>query len=115
VDKTLPEAGRDAPPAERPQIPAEALSAASDFSWGSLVASTIHPVKVAIIETLLWVGEPLSATEMKEIFNHADYSLDMVLYHLRGLARLEVIEVTGVRRTRGAREKYYFLCEQAGE
>jgi DNA-binding transcriptional regulator GbsR (MarR family) len=66
-------------------------------------------LKVAIIEALLWVHEPLSATELEEILEDGDYNLDMVLYHLRGLSRLGVVELTNTRRARGARENYFFF------
>jgi Helix-turn-helix domain len=98
----------DSLPVERPEVGAGAQPP-QDFSWTSLVAATIHPVKVAIVEALLWVHEPLSATELTELFGHPDYNLDVVLYHLKGLIRLEVISVNSTRRVRGAREKYLFF------
>lgn len=99
--------GLDALPVERPEIRA-GEHAAKGFCWESLVASTVHSAKVAIVEALLWVHEPLSATELEEIFE-GHYNLDTLLYHLRGLVRLEVIELIGTRRARGAREKYFFF------
>jgi DNA-binding transcriptional ArsR family regulator len=104
----LAEAGLDSLPTERPEIRAEE-HASRNFCWASLVAATIHPVKVAIIEALLWVHVPLSGTELAEIFGNGDYNLDIVLYHLRGLVRLGLIEVTDTRRARGARERYFFF------
>jgi Helix-turn-helix domain len=95
-------------PAKSLEISAGALSE-EDFCWGSLVASTIHPVKVAIVEALLWVHAPLSASELAALFGCEDFNLDIVLYHLKGLTRLGVLEVTGTRRIRGARETYLFF------
>jgi hypothetical protein len=95
-------------PVERPEIGTKE-HVSRDFCWESLVASTVHPVKVAIVEALLWVHEPLSATEFAESFGVGDHNLDIVGYHLRDLARLEVVEVTATRRVRGAREKYFFF------
>jgi hypothetical protein len=95
-------------PTERPEIGAPSRGARG-FCWESLVASTIHPVKVAIVEALLWVHEPLSATELAEIFGHDDYNFDVVLYHLRALVKLDVIEVTARRHARGAQEKFFFF------
>jgi hypothetical protein len=97
----------DSLPVERPEIRVEEHGS-RDFCWGSLVASTVHPVKVAIIEALSWVHVPLSASELVEIFGSA-FNLDTVLYHLNGLVRLEAIELTDTRRARGAREKYFFF------
>ena len=78
------------------------------FDWGALVALSVHPLKVAIIECLLWVEEPLSATEMTQMFD-SGYPLDLVKYHVGRLARQGVVEVTDERRVRGAREKYYYF------
>jgi hypothetical protein len=104
----LAEANLGSLPTERPEIGAPRRGA-RNFCWGSLVASTIHPVKVAILEALLWIYEPLSATELAEIFGHDDYNLDIVLYHLRRLVQLDVIEVTARRHARGAQEKFFFF------
>jgi hypothetical protein len=95
-------------PTQRPEVGATKRPA-RDFCWGSLVASTIHPVKVAIIEALLWVYEPLSATELTESFGHDDYNFDIVLYHLRALVQFDVVEVTARRHTRGAQENFLFF------
>lgn len=97
-------------PKERPAInPENSRGSRLEFCWASLVASSVHPVKVAVVEAMSWVHEPLSATELEQLFGDHDYNLDVVLYHLRGLARLDVIEVTDTRRARGAREKYFFF------
>jgi hypothetical protein len=96
-------------PVDRPEVKADRGRAGRTFCWGSLVAATVHPVKVAIIEALQWVHEPLSATELEKILGSGGYNLDVVLHHLKGLARLEVIELTDTRRARGAREKYFFF------
>ena len=97
-------------PTQRPSVKPAAYEAGSikTFDWVSLVALTVHPIKVAIIEALLWVGEPLSATEMMQTFDGA-YSLDLVKYHAGRLRDLKLIEVTHERQARGAREKYYDL------
>ncbi len=95
-------------PKERPDLD-DPQRGIKDFRWESLVAGTVHPVKVAIVEALLWLQAPLSATELARLFGHGDYNLDSVLHHLKGLVRLEAIEVTDIRDARGARERFYFF------
>lgn len=104
----MAKAGLKSLPTERPEI-RHLEHSATDFCWGSLVASTVHPVKVAIVEALLWIHEPLSATELTESFGHNDYNPDTVLYHLKGLVQLDVIDVTARRHARGARENFFFF------
>lgn len=98
----------DSLPRERPEIDGPG-HAAWGFCWSSLVAASVHPVKVGIVEALLWINAPLSGTQLTELFGHDDYNLDMILYHLKGLVRLGVIRVSATRHVRGAREKFYFF------
>jgi hypothetical protein len=93
-------------PAERPSIDPDTPEKRKTkaFDWAALVARSVHPLKVAIIECLLWVEEPLSAIEMTQMFD-GDYPLDLVKYHVGRLAKQGAVEVTDERRIRGAREK----------
>jgi hypothetical protein len=79
------------------------------FDWESLVPLFIHPAKVAVIEALHWIGQPLSSTELVNLFGHRKYNLGVVSYHVSSLAKVGVIEATGARQARGAQETYYFF------
>lgn len=79
--------------------------------WVELVGLSVHPLKVAILEALLWVREPLSASELTSMLDAPEYELDHVAYHLGKLAKLDVVEPIRERRVRGARETYYFIRE----
>lgn len=81
--------------------------------WSALVPHTVHPVQVAIIEAMEWVGEPLSATTLKTMFaDPRDHYLAIVSYHMGKLADWGVVEKTGHRAVRGARETFYFLAPE---
>ena len=88
----------------------EGASADSEFDWAGLVALTVHPLKVAIIEALVWLDEPLSATELA-LMGEGDYDLDMVIYHARSLVNLGLLQVTKRHYVRGSRARLYFLAE----
>lgn len=79
------------------------------FDWESLVPLFIHPVKVAVIEALGWIEQPLSPTELVNLFEHRKYNLGVVAYHVSGLAKAGIIEATDERQARGARETYYYF------
>jgi hypothetical protein len=80
------------------------------FDWSTLVPRLVHPAKVAIIEALLWVGEPLSPSDLVRAFaSQREYYLAIVAYHVRELAELGAIEVVRTRQKRGAQEKFYFF------
>jgi hypothetical protein len=78
------------------------------FDWGSLVPQVIHPLKVAIIEALAWIEEPLSATDFRKLFSQR-FSTAVISYHLVKLAEADALELTRKRQVRGATEKFYFF------
>ncbi len=78
------------------------------FDWGSLVPHVIHPLKVAIIEALLWVEQPLSATDFRKLLNER-FSTPRISYHLVKLAETDALELTQQQQVRGVIEKFYFF------
>lgn len=80
------------------------------FAWDALVARVLHPVDVEIIEALMWVGQPLSAKRLENLFDDEERRyLSKISYHVRKLAKAGIIEETGWRPVRGVRETFYFL------
>jgi hypothetical protein len=80
------------------------------LDWAALVPRTVHPVKVSIIEAMEWIGEPVSATELTEMFEESEgHYLSLVSYHMGGLVDLGAVEKISHRAVRGARETFYFL------
>ena len=79
------------------------------FDWGSLVPHVIHPLKVAAVEALQWVDQPLSASDLAKLIDNDKYSLGHVSYHLIKLANVDALKVVRTRRVRGATEKFYFF------
>lgn len=96
-------AEQDLLPRHRPAIEA---TGTPGFDWAGLVALTVHPLKVAIVEALLWLGEPLSAAELTEM-GEGDYNIDNVIYHAGKLTTLGVLEFTETQRDREARGRFY--------
>jgi hypothetical protein len=58
------------------------------FDWMSLVPRVVHPLKVAIVEALLWIDQPLSASDLSKVFDR-EFSLGLVSYHLKELRKEE--------------------------
>jgi hypothetical protein len=79
------------------------------FAWDELVPRVVHPLKVAIIEALLWIGAPLSATDLKNIFDDGS-NLSLISYHLVTLAKVEALTIVRKRQGRGSVEKFYFFA-----
>ena len=78
------------------------------FDWATLVPHVVHPLKVAMIEALSWIGEPLSPAEMERVLDH-QFGLSLVAYHVNKLVETGVLEPVGSRPVRGAMETYYFF------
>lgn len=82
--------------------------------WEPFVPVFIHPVKVAIVEALLYIGEPLSAVELRKILGSAgdDFCESNVRYHLNHLAEVGVLEVASLppRSGRGPKQRFFYFA-----
>lgn len=76
--------------------------------WDGLVSRLLHDTQILIIETLKWIDQPLSASELESVF-YGTIGLSSVSYHVGRLAELCVLEKTGERPVRGATEHFYFF------
>lgn len=103
------------PPA-RPRPGGRAEGDGPAFDWAALVPRVVHPAQVAIVEALAWVGHPLSATDLRDLFDEPDcYYLSIVSYHVGKLAEAGVLTETGSRQVRGATETFYFFPSPNGK
>lgn len=84
-------------------------SEASPFDWEALVPRIVHPIKVAVIEALLWVDQPLSSSDLAKLFDREDMPLSNISYHVRALAKMGVLKKVRERRVRGSIETFYRL------
>lgn len=78
------------------------------FDWAALVPLVVHPMRVAIIEALSWIGEPLSATDLRKVFDRK-FDLSFISYHVGELAKTGAIVNVRKREVRGATERFYFF------
>lgn len=91
------------PAGERPR-----LCPQPPVSWPSLIDCHIHPVKIATVEALRWIGGPLSAMELW-LMKVGEPKYGNVAYHVKALADLGLIRQTHERSARGTMEKFYAL------
>ncbi len=78
------------------------------YSWEELVPLLIHPLRVATIEALRHVGEPLSTTDFREVLDD-QYSLSVISYHLLTLAKVGAVVVARQRQVGASTERFYAL------
>lgn len=84
----------------------------SEF-WARLSGLLLHPVQLQIIEAMLWIGRPLSASEVTRLLGDRP-SLSTVAYHFRRLATLGAIKPNKTEQVRGALKRPYRLAKPAG-
>lgn len=78
-----------------------------DQFWGALAARLLHPIQVQIIEAMLWIGRPISASQLVKVFNE-ELPLSVVAYHARRLNSLRALRTVRTRTPkRGSPEKLY--------
>jgi hypothetical protein len=78
------------------------------FAWETLVPRLVHPTKVAIVEAVAWIGQPLSAVDLREVFDER-LDLSSISYHVVQLAKVGALVKVSERQVRGAVKKSYFF------
>jgi hypothetical protein len=80
-----------------------------DF-WDRLPALLLHDTQVAIIEAFLWIDDrPLSASDFVALYDDEVFFLSKLSYHVKRLAKLDVLVYSHSRPRRGATEYFYEL------
>jgi len=78
--------------------------------WSVLIPYLVHPTKVIVIEAMLWIERPMSATELEKVSGGTPV-LSAFSYHLKQLAEisvLEMVEKRKARKVRGGRKETFF-------
>ncbi len=69
--------------------------------WAGLPEKAKHPRRIPVLEALWWVGEPLSAITLVDLFDGDGITMWEAEHHLRALKRLGVVKADpGSRRPR---------------
>jgi len=79
------------------------------FDWEGLVPLVVHPMKVTIIEAILWIDQPLSASDLTKVIADPKTGISHISYHLNRLGRVGALKVVRRRQVRGSLEKFYFF------
>lgn len=91
---------------KRPAIRTRDGDELPDFDWGRLAPRVLHDVRIEIIEAMRYLGRPLSAADLRKVFEER-YGLSLVAYHLQELAKAQAVVLVRSRRRRGSTEKFY--------
>lgn len=95
----------------RPHADPEAGDAGDErFPWDTLVSRVLLPVKVEIIEAMWRIGLPLAASDLLLVLDKV-YSLSLVDYHVKELAKLGALRQVRTEPVRGALKHYFVTVE----
>jgi DNA-binding transcriptional ArsR family regulator len=81
------------------------------LNWEALVARSVHLTRLWIIEALLYIEQPLSATGLEGIFSDEELGISSISYHLKILIELGIVEEVRERKVRGATERFYAFTD----
>jgi len=81
-------------------------SEARPFDGDALAPLLVHPIRTQIVEALCWIGEPLSASDLRQLLGER-FTLQCLSYHLVRLLEVEAIEKVCERPARGTIEVFY--------
>ena len=80
----------------------------SEQFWEEAVVLLLHPTQLLILEALVRLGMPVSATAMVEM-SDGQISLAYWTYHLTRLENLGLLKLVEARPSRGTPEKFFAL------
>ena len=83
------------------------------FPWHECVPHFVHPLKVVIIEALVWIDRPLSATDLRWLMDDGT-GATLFSYHLRGLSEVGIVVNVRKEKVRGTFAVYYRLQPASG-
>jgi hypothetical protein len=87
--------------------PRDAASELVSHALLTAIPQFLHPAKVAIIEAIVWIEEPLSASQLKAVLEHRDWDLSLIAYHVKQLWEKGVLECVLCQQVRGAVQHFY--------
>lgn len=87
------------------------MSGGDALDWGALVARSVHPTRLWIVEAMLWLERPLSATELEGIFDKKKKALSSISYHMMVLVKFGIVREVSECPVRGATEHFYYFTK----
>jgi hypothetical protein len=85
--------------------------------WEAYVPHFVHPIKVAIVEALCWMGSPLSAVQLTKFCSGGEESFrePNVRYHLHQLVKVGVLEIVSSSpfTQAGRDDAFFYFADRA--
>jgi hypothetical protein len=78
------------------------------FRWDMLVSRVLHPIQLSMIEALIWIGLPLSPSDLSQMYS-GEYSNSHTGYHVKVLAAHGIVMLADTEPVRGVTRHLYVL------
>ncbi len=79
-------------------------------NWEEIGIQLLHPTQIVIVETMSWMGVPVSPRLLEQLSPGSEIKLGHFAYHCKRLAQLKILEKVGSVPRRGAAENYYYFA-----
>ncbi len=84
--------------------------------WESFIPQFVHPAKVAVVEALLHIGEPLSVPQLTRLLRGpgTTFSESTIRFHLNSLVKVGMLEIAWSIPVEGknVREHFYYFASR---
>ncbi|HEV7398659.1 MAG TPA: helix-turn-helix domain-containing protein [Solirubrobacterales bacterium] len=80
------------------------------LDWGALLSRSIHPTRLWIIEAMRVIDQPLSASELEDVFERKQ-STSAISYHMTTLAKIGIVKQVEMQQVRGAWKRLYVFTD----
>ncbi len=85
----------------------------SGAAWEACLRHLVHPLKVSIIEAILWIELPLAPKFIDEM-GDGEFGISLASYHMRTLAEAGILVEDHHQHVRGALQTFYRLADLGG-
>jgi hypothetical protein len=77
--------------------------------WDEIVSRDIHPIRVAVLEAMLWIDESFSPVDLDRMHDDPP-GVETIAYHMRALTSSpRVLRLYDEESIRGATRKLYYF------
>jgi hypothetical protein len=81
------------------------------FRWDILVSRILHPIQLAMVEALIWIGLPLSPSDLSEMYG-GEYTDSHAGYHVKALVSHGILRLADTEQVRGVTRHLYVLTPE---
>jgi hypothetical protein len=79
------------------------------FNWETFVSRALHPIQLAMVEALIFIGLPISPGDLSQMYGEDECTPSHTGYHIKFLVDHDIIELFDTEQVRGTTRHLYVL------